>query len=351
MSNIIHLYQPKPLKISILVPCWNEEKSIEKNILSCLNQTVKPHQIVVVDDSSTDGSSEILAKYQDQITVVKTPQRLGNKSYAQEYGLQFITGDAFVTTDGDTVLDKDFVKRIAEDFQDPEVAAVSGYVRSLKHNWLTAYRAYEYVIGQNIHKLAQSSLNYIFVLPGAASAFRTEIFKKYISFDHDTVTEDLDFTYKLHKNNLKIKYDRQAVVFTQDPSDIHSYIKQIRRWYGGGGQNLVKHLNRDLVDDPRRVFELSLIYIDGLVFSFLLWLLPIINLNLALRYFYVMFLFIALQAAYAIIKEKRPDLILTPVFVSFLMFVNSAIFIEQFFKEVIFRKKSLVWLSAERVKI
>ena len=62
---------------------------------------------MVVDDSSTDATPSILAEYADRITVVRTPQNFGNKSYAQEYGLQYVTGDVFISTDGDTILDRD----------------------------------------------------------------------------------------------------------------------------------------------------------------------------------------------------------------------------------------------------
>jgi cellulose synthase/poly-beta-1,6-N-acetylglucosamine synthase-like glycosyltransferase len=275
----------------------------------------------------------------------------GNKGLAQEKGLTLVTGDVFIITDGDTRLDKDFVKNIEIDFTDEKVAAVAGYVRSMKYNWLTACRAYDYAIGQNIHKVAQNILDFLFVIPGAGGAFRTDIFKKYIGFDHDTITEDLDFTYKLHKQNLKIKYDRDAIVYTQDPSDLKSYIRQMRRWFGGGCQNLLKHIDNDLITDPRRVFELTLIYIEGIIFSSLLFLIPLINIGLALKLLAFFLFATVIQAIYASIKEKRVDMLMVPPFYLFLMFVNSGIFLEQFFKEVVLRKGDLEWLSPERVAV
>ncbi len=207
-----------------------------------------------------------MAKYADQIIPKRTPKNTGNKSSAQEYGLQFITGDVVVTTDGDTLLDPKFAEEIERSFQDREVAAVAGYVKSLPYNWLTLCRAFDYVIGQNIHKLAQNYMQYIFVMPGAASAFKTDVFRKYVTFDHDTITEDLDFTYKLHYKNCKILYNQKAICYTQDPSDLKSYINQMRRWFGGGWQNLLKHYG--IITTRRiRAFELSLVYAEGLIFS------------------------------------------------------------------------------------
>lgn len=70
------------MKISILIPAHNEEKSIKKCLESCLNQTRMPDEIVVVNDGSTDKTAEILAGFGDKIKVVYVPKATGNKSFA-----------------------------------------------------------------------------------------------------------------------------------------------------------------------------------------------------------------------------------------------------------------------------
>jgi cellulose synthase/poly-beta-1,6-N-acetylglucosamine synthase-like glycosyltransferase len=198
--------------------------------------------------------------------------------------------------------------------------------------------------------MAQNYMRYIFVMPGAASAFRVGAFRRYIKFDHDTITEDLDFTYKLHKKFLKITYNKKAISYTQDPTDLKSYINQMRRWFGGGWQNLVKH-SRLIFSHPVRAFELSLGYSEGLIFSVLLFVLPIINplfgFWLLVGYFVVAMLF----AVWAAWQEKRPALMLAPFPYLIIMFVNSYIYIEQFIKEVLLRKKNLVWFKPDRFNI
>ncbi|MCP6756997.1 hypothetical protein NL533_35750, partial [Klebsiella pneumoniae] len=62
---------------------------------------------------------------------------------------------------------------------------------------------------------------------------------------------------------------------TQDPPTLTNYINQMRRWYDGGWQNLLKHYK--IAQNPVRALELSLIYIEGLAFSILLFLVPILN--------------------------------------------------------------------------
>jgi cellulose synthase/poly-beta-1,6-N-acetylglucosamine synthase-like glycosyltransferase len=338
--------KPIRFKISLLVPCYNEEKSLEASIQSALSQTRPFDELIFIDDSSKDRTGEIIERYSDYIIGRRTPQNTGNKSSAQEYGLQFVTGDIVVTTDADTLLDSHFVEEIEKSFiSRPSTVAVAGYVRSLPHNWLTLCRAFDYAVGQNIHKVAQDYINYIFVMPGAASAFR-----QHITFDHDTITEDLDFTYKLHRKQFKISYNSKAICYTQDPADLHSYINQMRRWFGGGWQNLMKHY-LFVPANPIRAFELSLLYAEGVIFSLLLFIIPILNpwmwFWLMVGYLVVAFAF----ATWAAWREKRWALIIVPIPYMVLIYVNAYIYLEQFVKEVILRKRNLIWFQPERVHI
>lgn len=336
------------MKISILIPCHNEEASIAACVTSCLTQTRLANQIVVVNDGSTDRSLEILQRFGSQIEILDVPVATGNKSHAQELGLQLITGDVFIATDGDTVLDKDFVAYVEEDFlRNPGLSAVSGYVRSIKHNWLTACRAFEYSIGQNLHKLAQHHLGYIFVIPGAAGVFRTQDFKTYIPFEHDTLTEDLDFTYRLHKLDLKIMLDRRLVVYTKDPAQLHAYINQVRRWMAGGWQCLLKH-NRLPTKQPKVAFELSIVYAEGLIFASLFFLLPLLSFSFYLVFITAYFALVLMFSCFAAWKERRWQLVFVSVPYIFLTYVNAYIFIEQMIKEVFLRRKNLVWYQPDR---
>lgn len=337
------------MKISLLIPCHNESKTLERSIESWLVQTRIPDQIIVVDDASSDSTPYILDQYKDRVTVVRTPRCTGNKSGAQEYGLQFVTGDVFATTDADTLLDPHFIERIEEDFSDPSVAAVGGYVKSLHHNWITACRALDYAIGQNIDKLAQSYVGFMLVIPGAAGAFRTSIFREQVGFDHDTLTEDLDFTYKLHKLGHKIKYDRLAICYTQDPPNFSSYVNQMRRWFGGGWQNFIKHIS--IPEKPGMALQLTMIYVEGLLFSALALVLPFINILMTIVMLGLAFAITLLLALMASWKEKRPDFLLVIPAYIFLRYVHAYLYLEQFFKEVLLRRKNLVWFQPERIQL
>ncbi|MCX6796036.1 MAG: glycosyltransferase family 2 protein, partial [Candidatus Falkowbacteria bacterium] len=183
--------------ISVLIPAYNEEKSICRCVNSCLNQTRKPDEIIIVNDGSTDNTLKILKSFGNKIKIVDLKKNTGNKSKAQEMGLREVKTDVFITTDADTSLDKNFVKEIGKSFDEEGISAVCGFVKSDKCNWITNVREINYLVGQTVYKKAQSKINAIFVLVGCGSAFKTSDFRKIVTFDHDNVTEDLDFTYKL----------------------------------------------------------------------------------------------------------------------------------------------------------
>ncbi|MBP6926430.1 MAG: glycosyltransferase [Candidatus Pacebacteria bacterium] len=338
------------MKISVIIPCHNEEKSIRACVESCLSQTRPFDQILVVNDGSTDRSGEILKEFGDKIEVLTIEKATGNKSRAQEKGLVLVTGDVFVATDGDTILNTGFAAAMEKEFQDEKVVAVSGIVKSLPYNWLTAVRAFEYIVAHYFHKLAQSYLDYIFVISGAAGAFRTKVFRDYLPFEHDTLTEDLDITYKLHKYGFKIAYTLDAISYTQDPISLSQYKNQMRRWYGGGWQSLKKHF-RVIISRPNRALEMSLIYIEGILFSLFLFALPLINVRLSLYFILGNIAFNMLFAIAASIKEKRFDILFVPFIYPFMIYINAFVFLEQGIKEVVLNKKNLIWFHPERVKI
>lgn len=337
------------MTISVLIPCYNEELSIARSLQAWLEQTRLPDEIVVVDDKSTDRSAEIIKTFLPKVKLITLEQKGGNKSVVQEQGLKYITGDIFISTDADTLVDKNFVSQVEKAFKHKGTIAFAGQVKSLPKNWLTACREMEYALGQIIHKTAQNLLGFIYVIPGCAGAFRTDYFCQKIKFDHDTLTEDLDFTYKLNNANKKIYYDPKAIVYTQDPATLKSYINQMRRWYAGGWQCLTKHKN--ILKKPIAMFEIFLMYFDAPFFFLTLYVLPFVNFGLYLTQLKIYLLMCVLFGALASVLSKRWDLLLySPTYI-IVAYINSYIFAEQFIKEIVLRKKQLTWFHPERWQI
>jgi glycosyltransferase involved in cell wall biosynthesis len=88
------------MKISVIIPAWNAERYIAKAIESCLRQTFPPHEIVVVDDASTDSTAEVAESFPSPVQVIRLAENMG-VSVARNRGVQASTGDWLAFLDAD----------------------------------------------------------------------------------------------------------------------------------------------------------------------------------------------------------------------------------------------------------
>lgn len=111
------------MKISVIVPAYNEEKAIEACLESLKNQIEKPYEIIVVDNNSSDKTAEIAKKFGVKIIKEKRQGRI----FARDTGFNAAKGDIVARTDADTRVPPDWTKRIREAFEtDPKLLGFSG---------------------------------------------------------------------------------------------------------------------------------------------------------------------------------------------------------------------------------
>lgn len=125
----------------------------------------------------------------------------------------------------------------------------------------------------------------------------------------------------------------------------------MKRWYSGGWQNFLKH-KLIIFKKPAAALELSLMYIEGMAYAVLLFFFFFMNPIMFFKTYYpVVVVFSLAFAIYGAIKTKRPELILYSFFYPLLTFINAYVFIQEFVREIILRKKQLVRLKADRIKL
>ena len=115
-------------KISVIVPAYNVEKYIKKCINSIISQSYKNIEVIVVDDGSTDKTSEIcdkLAKVDDRIVVIR--QKNQGLSQARNNGIKIAKGDYISLVDGDDIINPDFLKNMISVMHDEIDVVISGY--------------------------------------------------------------------------------------------------------------------------------------------------------------------------------------------------------------------------------
>ena len=104
--------------ISIIIPSYNQAEYLPDAIESAYNQTTPPHEIIVIDDGSTDGSLEIARQYQfSQLPLIESPVRVvsqANKGLpmARNTGIMNATGDYILPLDADDLLVENAIERI-----------------------------------------------------------------------------------------------------------------------------------------------------------------------------------------------------------------------------------------------
>lgn len=110
------------MRISVVIPAYNEEKYLPACLESLHKQTVMPYEIIVVDNNSHDQTAKVAASL--RATVVSELQQ--GISYARNAGFSAATGDIIARCDADSILPADWLERIAAHFADSSVVAVSG---------------------------------------------------------------------------------------------------------------------------------------------------------------------------------------------------------------------------------
>ena len=115
------------LTITVVVPAHNEGENLGATLDALLRQTDAPDRIVVVDDGSTDRTSEVAAEY--PVELVRNDKALGQQSQGRQLRHARDRHDLGINVDGDTILADDYIERVKVPFaNDPQVSVVAGLV-------------------------------------------------------------------------------------------------------------------------------------------------------------------------------------------------------------------------------
>ena len=236
--------------VSVLIPAYNEEDTIEGTIEAVLASTYPAGllEIVVIDDGSTDATNRIAASYRDRgVQVYRRPN--GGKHAALNLGLRCSSGEIVVTVDADSRIAPEAIGEMVAQLQlDDDVGCVGGTVRVANtDSALTRLQALEYAFDINTSRRAFSVLDVVPIMPGCMSGFKRRALEDAGGFSPDTVAEDFDVTIELLKNGWHTRHS-PSTVWTVAPETIGALRAQRVRWYLGGMQTMWKH--RDVFASP-----------------------------------------------------------------------------------------------------
>jgi cellulose synthase/poly-beta-1,6-N-acetylglucosamine synthase-like glycosyltransferase len=234
----------KQYSISIVVPAWNEEKTIEntvKEILKSDYQGLK--EILVIDDGSTDNTLKIARKLEEKYDKVRvyTKKNEGGKAGALNFGLKKVESDIFGVVDADSYPSKDSISKMVGFFNEPDVGAVTCvFIPRNRKKFLERLQATEY----NVIAFTRKLLDYvdaIYVTPGPLALYRKSALDEIGGFDTKNMTEDIEATWHLASKGYQRRMCLATKTTTTVPNKIKAWYKQRRRWNIGGLQCISKY--------------------------------------------------------------------------------------------------------------
>src|ERR1700724_1701666 len=273
---------PLPPPINLLVPAYNEEKSIRVSIRNLLELNYPEIEVIVINDGSKDqtlhelqdefklrptrmvyvqeiASAEIRGLYRsdsDPRLLVIDKESAGSKADAVNAGLNAATSPYVCIVDSDSMLERDSLLRIMVPvLADPKlVVGVGGIIRILNGSeiqggQLTRVRlprksieviqVIEYLRAFLIGREAWGQGNMLMIISGAFGVFRTDLVRAVGGYRPNAIGEDFDLVARLHRHlrdekaDYRIDFVPDPMCWTEVPSDLKSLGRQRARWQKG----------------------------------------------------------------------------------------------------------------------
>ncbi|MCD6233230.1 glycosyltransferase family 2 protein [bacterium] len=245
LENKERVFESKKIKnfplVSLIIPCYNEAKNIERVLRSLLNLDYPKNklEIIVVDDGSKDETFAKAAKIAKESKIIKVFQKKnGGKYTALNYGLKRAQGRFIGSIDADCYVEKTALKKALGYFKDPKTMVVTSTIKIAKPNTvLEGVQYVEFLIAAFLRKIF-SFLDSVTVTPGPLSIFRKEVFETLGPYKKGHQAEDLEMAFRLQNANFKIAHAVEAIVYTFGEPKLKGLFLQRLRWRRGFLLNL-----------------------------------------------------------------------------------------------------------------
>jgi cellulose synthase/poly-beta-1,6-N-acetylglucosamine synthase-like glycosyltransferase len=301
--------------VSILVPAYNEGKSIVDSVRSLFALRYPRLEVVVINDGSTDDTLDrLIAAFGLRLTPRVYWQRIkgkpvrgiywspahpglwvldkanGRKADAINAGINLASAPYVCVIDGDSVLERDAMAAVMNAIlpHSTETVAAGGTIRivngcalegdrvaavGLPRSFLGASQVVEYLRAFLYGRVAWSELGALAIVSGAFGVFRKDVLVDIGGFRHDTVGEDMDVVVRIHRRlsglrrPYRVVFVPDPVCWTECPETLRGLRNQRQRWQRGLGETL-QH-NQRMLANPRfgRIGLLALPYY--MVFEYL----------------------------------------------------------------------------------
>jgi cellulose synthase/poly-beta-1,6-N-acetylglucosamine synthase-like glycosyltransferase len=272
---IVHLYRkyaggpdPEPAgrfedaelpAVTVQLPLFNERYVVERLIRAVckLDYPRERLQIQVLDDSTddtTDIAAELVAQMRAEgidIELHHRSDRTGYKAGALAAGLDTARGEFVAVFDADFVPDPQFLRDTIDYFTDDDVGMVQARWAHINREFSLLTRAQAILLDGHfvLEHTARNRSGRFFNFNGTAGIWRAEAIEDAGGWEHDTLTEDLDLSYRAQLKGWQFVFLRDVTAPSEIPVDMNAFRSQQHRWAKGSIQTALKLLPRILRSD------------------------------------------------------------------------------------------------------
>ena len=332
--------------VSLLVPAYNEEVGIVTSVQALLSLRYPRHEVVVVDDGSSDATFERLRAAFDLVAIPRQiPQDVpirariidvhvprdgrtrlvlvrkenSGRSEAINVALNAATEPLVAMIDADSILEPDALLRVTQPFADDPIrmVAAGGAIRPVNGSrvvsgrivkvqmpspWLARIQVVEYLRAFLLGRTGWSRFGALILISGAFGLFRRDVVVEVGGLDPDSIGEDFELVLRIHrrlhdeKRDYRVGFIPEPVLWTEVPSTMKVLRNQRRRWHRGLWETLWAY--RGMVLRPRYgkvglialpyywVFELfaPLLELFGIIIVPLALVLDVVNIPYAILF-------------------------------------------------------------------
>ena len=221
----------KKYSVSVLVPAWNEEKTIEDTIKAILDVDYPIKEIIILNDGSTDKTKEIVQRLQKKYSKLKLVNKENTgKGDSLNVGIKMAKGELIAVIDADSYPAKDSFGKLAGFFNDEKVGAATCIITPRNTGkFFEKLQDIEYRVIAFTRKLLEY-VDAIYVVPGPLAMYRTSALRKIGGFDPENMTEDIEIIWHLAQAGYKREMSLLAYSTTTVPIKFKIWWGQRIRW-------------------------------------------------------------------------------------------------------------------------
>lgn len=230
--------------VAVVVPCYNEEKTIAKTIKSLLSLDYPKDklEIIAVDDGSKDNSWGAMQEFSTNSSVILLKKENGGKHTALNLALTKTSAEFFGCLDSDSLVHPQALKRIISYFEkdNKTMAVCPSIIVYNPNNFIQHAQSMEYMMSVYIKK-TMGLIGGIHVTPGPFSIFRKKVFDDLGPYHKAHNTEDQEIALRMQEHGYKIDHCPDAYVYTGSPDSVFKLYRQRLRWIYGFIKNLIDY--------------------------------------------------------------------------------------------------------------